>query len=707
MKLLQPLPLGQSSPATAHSSAVPVVVAPSRVMFGPHETNLGRKRDFSDRHVAYYARRAMGGAGIIVTEEASVHASDWPYERAPLFSPADSDSCNWAPISNAVRATGTGCVVLAGLGHSGGQGTSHWSQRELWAPSAVPEVASREVPKVMEQADIDAVIQSFAAAAKQAMAHGLHGVEINAGQNSLIRQFLSGLTNMRGDDYGTDRSRFAREVLTAVREAVDSASTAHSPGTVALRLCVDEMAPWAGIVPEAGAAIAAALAPYVDLITVVRGSIYTTWATQPDGHIEPGFGIDLARTVRTALRAAGSQIPVFAQGSIVDWGQAEWALDSEASDGVEMTRAQLADAELVSKLRTDQSARIRPCLLCNQTCKVRDNRSPIITCVVDPFTGHETEDQPVLTETLSTKRNINTNTRTLTIVGGGVAGMEAARVGSLRGFTVTLLEASPNLGGVTVAAARGFGRARLNTIVDWLANELTMLGVTVRCNETVSNRRLAELRASGEVIVATGATTGTLPFKTEPNATIHHAADLLGIPELLQQIAAGPVVIWDPIGGPIAISVAELLATGFGGTGNEPGSEPGSEGGEVLETGGTATGTSAGTHKVTLVTPDLLVGEKLALTGDLAPSQPRLHGGGVNLIKRTLVRNVSATEVLLEDRFSGAQTTLACKTFIACGHRLPNTLLDPSELYTQAGDRVAPRTIHEAILEGRRASLRL
>ena len=112
-------------------------------------------------------------------------------------------------------------------------------------------------------------------------------------------------------------------------------------------------------------------------------------------------------------------------------------------------------------------------------------------------------------------------------------------------------------------------------------------------------------------------------------------------------------------------------------------------------------------HKVTLVTPDLLVGEKLALTGDLAPAQPRLHGGGVTLIKRALVRNVSATEVLLEDRFSGVQTTIACETFIACGHRLPNTLLDPSELYPQAGDRVAPRTIHEAILEGRRAALAL
>jgi hypothetical protein len=258
----------------------------------------------------------------------------------------------------------------------------------------------------------------------------------------------------------------------------------------------------------------------------------------------------------------------------------------------------------------------------------------------------------------------------------------------------------------------------------------------VHCNETVSNRRLAELRASGEVIVATGATTGTLPFTVEPTAILHHGADLLGNPALFEEVGVGPVVIWDPIGGPIAISIAELLANGFGGTGNEAvqstdqgreaETEIGVAGGTGTESAGDGNQSNQSDHnnqnnhnsnsgqgeaevasKVTLVTPDFLVGEKLALTGDLAPSQPRLHGSRVKLIKRSLVRNVSATKVVLEDRFSGVQTIVPCKTFIACGHRLPNTLLDPSELYLQAGDRVAPRTIHEAILEGRRAALKL
>src|SRR5439155_23004074 len=104
--------------------------ASSRVMFGPHETNLGHGRALSPRHVAYYQRRAAGGAGVIVTEVASVHACDWPYERAPLA--ADCQD-GWHRIAAACQPAGS--LVLAGLGHTGLQGSSAYSQAALWAPS--------------------------------------------------------------------------------------------------------------------------------------------------------------------------------------------------------------------------------------------------------------------------------------------------------------------------------------------------------------------------------------------------------------------------------------------------------------------------------------------------------------------------------------------------------------------------------------------
>lgn len=634
-------------------------------MFGPHETNLGQGRTFSKAHVAYYARRAAGGAGIVVTEEASVHASDWPYERAPLATLCEP---GWRTIVDTVRRLGTGTVVLAALGHSGGQGSSHWSQREMWAPSPVPEVASREVPKVMEPADIGAVIRGFADSAALAVTAGCDGVEINAGQNSLIRQFFSGLTNLRGDGYGTDRLRFMREVLGAVRAAVGVGRV------VALRLSVDELAPWAGIVPDAGAQIAVDVASLVDLITVVRGSIYSVALTRPDGHVEPGFAINLARQVRTALVGAGHPVPVFAQGSIVDWGQAEWAVDDGAADGVEMTRAQLADADLVDKLRAGTPERIRPCVLCNQLCKVRDNRNPIVSCVMDPRSGHELDD--AAEPAVSPRDNIQ---RTLTIVGAGVAGLETARIAAVRGFAVIVRDRAPVVGGVLLSASRGAGRVRLAKAVEWLHAECVRLGVVFELGAPVDAATLESLRASGLVVLATGGTHGTLPFAVSESADLRHAVDVLALDDPIASLPPGPVVVWDPIGGPIGLSVAELLASDD-------------------------TRRHAG---VTLVTPDLLVGEKLSLTGDLAPAQIRLHGLGVRLVKQAIVRCVADGRVDVEDRFSGTADVIDATTFIACGHRLPDHALDGAETLPQAGDRVAPRTIHEAILEGRRVAMAL
>jgi 2,4-dienoyl-CoA reductase-like NADH-dependent reductase (Old Yellow Enzyme family) len=184
MSLVQSLSLGSRT-------------APNRVMFGPHVTNLGTdERSFSPDHVAYYERRAIGGCGVIVVEGASVHESDWPYERSPL---ASRCAASWTSIAEACQRHGS--LVIASLDHAGGQGSSAYSQQPLWAPSRVPEVNSREVPKWMEHEDIVAVIEGFGEAARLALGAGCDGVEINAGQHSLVRQFLSGLTNQRGDEY--------------------------------------------------------------------------------------------------------------------------------------------------------------------------------------------------------------------------------------------------------------------------------------------------------------------------------------------------------------------------------------------------------------------------------------------------------------------------------------------------------------------------
>ena len=144
----------------------------------------------------------------------------------------------------------------------------------------------------MEPDDIAAVVAGFGAAARVARDAGCDGVEVNAGQHSLVRQFLSGLTNHRDDEWGADRLRFAREVIAAVRAAVGPARV------VGLRLSGDELAPWAGITPEMAPDIAAALvAAGVDYVTVVRGAIFSSEQTRPDFHQPAGFNLGLAAAV--------------------------------------------------------------------------------------------------------------------------------------------------------------------------------------------------------------------------------------------------------------------------------------------------------------------------------------------------------------------------------------------------------------------------
>ncbi|MBI4933570.1 MAG: mycofactocin system FadH/OYE family oxidoreductase 1 [Actinobacteria bacterium] len=625
MPLLAPLQLGS-------------VTARNRVMFGPHVTNLGDDhRRFTARHTAYYERRARGGCGVIVTEGASVHPSDWPYERAPL---ASACADGWAAIATACHAHGA--TVLASLDHAGGQGSSAYSQRELWAPSRVPEVNAREVPKWMEADDIAAVVQGFADAAATAVAAGCDGVEINAGQHSLVRQFLSGLTNHRGDEWA-ERTLFAKQVIRVVRAAVGDA-------VVGLRLSCDELAPWAGITPEMAPAIAAELvAEGIDYVVVVRGSIFSVEKTRPDFHEPPGFNIAVCQAVKAVLPTT----PVFLQGSL-DVATAGWALAEKVADAAEITRGQIADPDLVEKLADKLIDRIRPCIRCNQTCQVRDGRNPIVTCVGEPSSGHETDDPNWLA--------VSPRPRDVVIVGGGVAGMETARIAATRGHHVRLVERSDQLGGVAALLPHAA------PLVDWLARAVEDAGVRV---ELRSDR--IDATADEVIVQCTGAVPGTVPFQVADGATV---VDVLDAWQAVFHGAdapwpvAGAIVLFDPIGGPIAVALAEQLG-----------------------------------DRAVLVTQDQIAGNELSRTGDLAPANTRLAQRGARIERRSLLRVVRPGEVELEDRFSGERRTVECVAVVDCGFRLPTEPL-PDAQY-QAGDCVAPRTILEAVLEGRRAALSL
>ncbi|MGH9169656.1 MAG: mycofactocin system FadH/OYE family oxidoreductase 1 [Acidimicrobiales bacterium] len=643
--------------------------AANRLVFGPHETNLGRGRRLSERHVAYYRARALGGAGVVVVEEASVDSSDWPYERAPL---AAECADGWEAVADACHSYGS--LVVAALGHSGGQGSSAYGQRALWGPSNVPDVATREVPKAMDTEDTAVLVDGFRQAAQLALAAGCDGVEVNAGQWSLLRQFCSGLTNQRQDAFGSDRALVLRQVLEAVRGASGQA-------VVGLRFSCDELAPWAGLVPEAAATMLAGLVAEqgFDYVTVVRGSAYGTGATRPDGHVHEAFNREATALVRGALPAS---VAVIAQGSVVAPTVAAALVSDGVADLVEMTRAFVADAELGLKVAGGHIHRVRPCTLCNQACQVRDVRNPLVSCMAEPQSGYETvepraPDWRTERPPIAFLGSSPGGPARLLVVGGGPAGLECARVASLRGIPATVLERGEVFGGMLRVASRLPGRSRLALLADWLEQECRLAGVELVAEHETA---LEELDAHpGPVALCTGGRAGRRSYGVEPFASVLTAAEVLAADPHAGTAPPSPAVVYDPIGGPIGVGTAEHLA-------------------------------SLGSS-VVLVTPEFVAGEQLARTGDLAPASVRLQQAGVEVLRRSLLRSVAPGAVTIEARDSGELRTVDATVLVDAGHRLPEDALLKAVAgrgsVFAAGDAVAPRTVLEAVLEGRRVAMGL
>ncbi len=619
--------------------------APSRVIFGPHETNLAVGRALSARHVAYYERRARGGAGIVVTEVASVHPGDHPYERAPLAALCRD---RWAEIVSACRAHGT--LVLAGLGHCGLQGSSAWTRAPLWAPSRVPDPATRELPAEMTDVDIDSVTASFRAAAALAVDADADGIELDAGPSALLRQFLSGLTNHRTDDYGRDRLRLLREVIAAVRAEL-------GPGRIlALRLSCDENAPWAGITPDRAAQYVRELAPSLDLITVVRGGLFTPETYRPDAHTPSGFNRELCRQVRAAVAGL---VPVVLQGSVVDPSTARDAVERGMCDAVEMTRAQIADPDLVASIRDHRVP--RPCVRCNQACLVRDFRNPEVGCIANPEAGREDR----------TAHGAPATVRDVLVVGGGPAGLEAARGLAGRGHRVTVADRAHRVGGMLHTATLGAGAPPFAELAAWLEQQCRALGVVLRTDTLVTADDLDAAHDAGTtVVLATGSRPRPPGFPVDEAGGYLTAAQALRSPETVPERA----VVWDPVGGRIGVAVAEHLAAH----------------GRVVE----------------YATTDPIPGSRLAPTGDLVAANARLHRAGVRRHLGVAVRSVDASGVRLGHRVTGAEVAVHAATLVDCSVGLPDDRSGRPGL-DGIGDCIAPRTVREAIREGHRLASEL
>src|SRR3989475_663381 len=422
----------------------------------------------TERLRRYHEAKARGGCALtIFGGSSSVHPSSPAAAWKQIANHDDSVIPGYRAIADAVHAHG--CRVFTQLTHLGRRAQSDpEAGHALLAPSQIPERVHREVPHELEAEQIAELVRAFGEAARRCRDGGLDGIEISMAHNHLIDQFWSPAFNQRLDEYGgslDNRMRFGLEVLTEIRRRVGR------DFVVGARISGDELTP-GGLSASDMASIARRLAAsgLVDFLSIIGGGAHTSWL-QAAAVPNMSFGAGLYVPLAAQVKAAAPGVAILHASRIVDPVHADRLVAAGEIDVVGMTRALIADPELPRKAREGRLGDIRRCVGANEGCIDRIYQGKAVTCVQNPATGRERE--------LGDVRPAATAKRVV-VVGGGVAGLEAARVAALRGCRVVLMEKAAELGGQILLAARAPARAEYAGIVRFLASQVEKLGVDVR-----------------------------------------------------------------------------------------------------------------------------------------------------------------------------------------------------------------------------------
>jgi mycofactocin system FadH/OYE family oxidoreductase 2 len=669
--------------------AEPLRVGPlrlrNRVVFSAHLTNAAVDGLVTDQHVAYYAARAAGGAGLVITEEHSVHPDDRPYEKLLRgWDPAAVPG--YRRLTAAVHAHGV--PVLAQLNHNGGQSSGMYSRRPVLAPSPVPDPLFREVPQELTAAGIGELVEGYARTARHCVDGGFDGVELQCSHASLLRQFLSPLTNHRTDGYGgplENRVRIVREVLGAVRAVVGP------DRVVGVRLCGDEGIP-GGTTPDELVRTARLLEPLVDHVNTAIGvATATLHLIEAPMAVEPGYAARIPAAVRRAV-----SVPVIGVGRYTTPAQAERALAEGHCDLVGVVRGQIADPAFAAALtpppRVQESHDAAPsgrhrgfpepgevpvtadgsggqvCIGCNQECVGRVGLNRSLQCAVNPRAGREAVALPA-----------PTRPRRVLVVGGGPGGLRAAVTAAERGHRVLLRERADRTGGQVALAATAPGRGELGHLVRDLLARCRRLGVEVRTGAAVDAGAVAA-EAPDAVVLATGAR-GARPGWA---AGVDRVVDVRDV--LSGRVApTGAVLVHDELGHHAATSVAELLA---------------------------ARGCA-----VEIMTPAMVVAQYLGTTLDAELFHRRAHRAGIVFAADRVVLAATARPdgvgLRVLEHTTGEVTGVVRDWVVTAVPAEPR-----DELWTalrglpgldvhRVGDCLAPRLAADAVRDGHRAGLAL
>ncbi|MGI9951681.1 FAD-dependent oxidoreductase [Moorellaceae bacterium AZ2] len=505
----------------------------NRMIMAPMVTNYAyHDGSVTDRLVAYHAERARGGVGLIIVEAAYVHPSGKGFTNE-LGIYSDRLIPGLRRLVDAVRAQGARIAVQ--LYHGGRQTRSSVTGQPLLAPSPIPDPTVGETPKELTKEEIGRLVEAFAAAALRAKRAGFDAVEIHGAHGYLLNQFLSPYSNKRDDEYGgslENRMRFPLEVVRAVRRAVG----VDYP--LFYRLSADEKVP-GGLTLEETKIFARRLEEEGIAALHVSAGVYETasWIIQPM-YLPRACLVDLAQGIKSAVK-----IPVIAVGRINDPEVAESILAAGKADLISFGRELLTDPEMPRKVVEGRLDEVRRCIACCQACIDELFLDHAIGCTVNGRTGFERE-FPL---------DKAARPRKVLVVGGGPAGMEAARVAALRGHRVTLWEKEGELGGQLGLAAAAPQKGEIAVFRQHLVAQMAKLNVKVHLNTEATLEGIR--RENPEVVVlATGARPAELNIPGAGGENVVSSWDVLrgreGIGKRVTVIG----------GGLVGCEVAEYLA---------------------------------------------------------------------------------------------------------------------------------------------------
>jgi 2,4-dienoyl-CoA reductase-like NADH-dependent reductase (Old Yellow Enzyme family)/thioredoxin reductase len=506
----------------------------NRIVMAPMERNFANPDGtVSERTKAHYEARARGGVGWIDVESTFVD----PVGRGRTHQLGlHEDFCIEGFRDLAEIAHAHGARIGVELHHAGRNTSRAVSGFQPVAPSPVPcPEAGGDVPHELSIEEIEAIIRRYGQAARRAAAAGFDAVELHSAHGYLPLAFLSPLTNLRTDEYGgslENRMRFAVRVIAAFKEYVQK----HV--TIGCRFSADEFLP-GGLNLEDTVQYARALeSAGVDYLSVSAGVYASFKRIIPPMDVPSGWLLPAAAAIRAAVN-----IPVVGVSRMTDPREAERAITEGHVDLLAFGRALLADPEFPRKAEEDRFDEIVTCIGYNEACvsRIADQRD--VTCLVNPTVGRERDFALRPAE----------RKKTVLVVGGGPAGMEAARVAAERGHQVSLFERESELGGQARLAALLPYRQGWQIFVRDAARRVTRSGVRVHLGVEVGED---DLRAAGAdaIILATGA---RFPLREIRGAAEGFVRDVLSLLASREVPGKHVVVVGD---GAVGLGFAEWLA---------------------------------------------------------------------------------------------------------------------------------------------------